>query len=130
MAPLVLGQNGIWGDLPGISEAGIQYMNGILSRYKKVRDAAGESDPVVTGEVSGSPEIYEHIHSRSGRGVVTIFANAPGRYAYVTRNHVASPSSTEEGVQIRMLPSGRARVSCRFEKPGATIIFFGADQAG
>jgi len=127
MASMVLGQNGIWGDLLGISEAGVQYISGILSQYKKVRDAANESDPVVTGTVSGSPEIYEHIHCQSGRGLVTIFANAPGQYTYVTRNKVASPSSTGDGVQIKINPSGRARIRCRLEKPGAKILFFGTE---
>jgi alpha-galactosidase len=127
LASLVLGQNGIWGDLLGISEAGIHYISGILSQYKKVRDAANASDPLVTGSVSGSPEIYEHIHSRSGRGVVTIFANAPGHYSYVTRNKVALSSSTGEGLGIKIYPSGRARISCDFERPGAKILFFGTD---
>jgi len=125
LASLVLGQNGIWGDLMGISEAGVEYIAGILGRYKKVRDAVAESDPVVTGLVSGSPEIHEKISARTGQGVVALFAMAAGRYSYVTRNKVAAPMWKSEGVNIELDSAGCARVSFDFAKPGVKLLFFG-----
>src|SRR3954454_24351038 len=38
VASLILGQNGIWGDLPKVSEAGIAGIAEIIRRYKEVRD--------------------------------------------------------------------------------------------
>ena len=81
VASLILGQNGIWGDLLHISDAGISFLGDTLSRYKKVRDDITESDPVVTGMVSASPEIHEKISSgtgtRGGRDVCYGARNVP-----------------------------------------------------
>jgi alpha-galactosidase len=125
LASLVLGQNGIWGDLLGVSEAGVRYLAETLARYKRVREAVAESDPVVTGMVSGSPEIHEKISARSGKGVVAIFAMAPGRYTYATRNRVAKPEWTADGVEARVDSFGIAHITADFSKLGAKIIFFG-----
>ena len=127
VASLVLGQDGIWGDLPAISDAGVQYIAGVLARYKKVRQAVMESDPVRTGLLSGSPEIREKISSRSGEGVVAIFATKAGRYSYVTRNTVAAQSWASEGVTVEIDSTRHARVSCEFADPGAKLLFFGVD---
>ena len=125
MASLVLGQNGIWGDLPAVSDAGAQYISVMMARYKQVREDIMESDPVVTGLVSGSPEIHEKISARSGKGVVAIFVSAAGRYSYVTRNKVASPYWATEGARVELDPAGRARLAFHFAKPGAKLVFFG-----
>jgi alpha-galactosidase len=123
MASMVLGQNGIWGDLLGISEAGIGYISGIMAKYKSIREDAAQSEPVITGLPSGSPEIHEHIRSASGRGVVSIFASAPGRYTYVTKNKVAAASSFSdaEGVNTAIESSGSAQITCIFREPGAKM---------
>jgi alpha-galactosidase len=127
VASLVLGQNGIWGDLPGISDAGIEYTGAMMARYKKVREAVAESDPVVTGSVSGSPEIHEKISARSGEGVVVIFATTAGRYSYVTRHKVAPHYWASEDVEVDIDSALRARLSVHFTKPGAKVLFFGAE---
>jgi alpha-galactosidase len=127
VASLVLGQNGIWGDLLGIGDAGIQYISSMLARYKKVREAITESDPVVTGLVGGSPEIHEKISARSGNGVVVIFATAAGRYSYVTRHKVVPQHWVSEGVKVDIDSAARARLSFDFTQPGAKVLFFGVE---
>jgi alpha-galactosidase len=127
VASLVLGQNGIWGDLPSTSEEGIQYIGSMLAKYKHVSGAITESDPVVTGIVSGSPEIHEKISSRSGKGVVAVFATAAGRYSYVTRHKVVPQHWASEGVSITIDSAARAHLSLDFAKPGAKLLFFGVD---
>ena len=69
IASLILGQNGIWGDLPKVSDSGVAYIGSMIARYKQVRDDITESDPVVSGIVSSSPEIHEKyfIHHRPRR---------------------------------------------------------------
>jgi alpha-galactosidase len=125
VASLILGQNGLWGDLPAISEEGVTYIGKTLARYNTVRDDITESDPVVTGLISGSPEIREKISAQTGRGVVSIFATRRGEFTYVTRNKVASPSSGPN-IRVAMTAAGTAEISVSFDRPGAAIIFFGA----
>jgi alpha-galactosidase len=127
VASLVLGQNGIWGDLLGIGDAGIHYISSMLARYKKVREAITESDPVVTGLVGGSPEIHEKISARSGKGAVVIFATTAGRYSYVTRHKVVPQHWASEGVKVDIDSAARGRLSFDFTKPGAKLLFFGVE---
>jgi alpha-galactosidase len=127
LASLVLGQNGIWGDLLGVSEGGARYIAETLAHYKLVREAVAESDSVITGLVSGSPEIHEKISARSGKGVVAIFATAPGRYTYATRNQAAKPVWTGDLAEAYVDSSGVGRITANFAKPGAKIIFFGVE---
>jgi alpha-galactosidase len=47
---LILGQNGIWGDLPNISEAGVERFGTALSKYKEVSDDITKSHPVRSGQ--------------------------------------------------------------------------------
>jgi hypothetical protein len=38
VASLILGQNGIWGDLLNVSDSGAAFIGSTLARYKQVRD--------------------------------------------------------------------------------------------
>jgi alpha-galactosidase len=125
MASLILGQNGIWGDLLSTSDAGVQYIGSMLARYKQVSAAITESDPVMTGLVSGSPEIHEKISARSGKGVVAIFATNAGSYSYVTRNKVVPKYWASEGVNVTIDSAAHAHLTIDFAKPGAKLLFFG-----
>jgi alpha-galactosidase len=125
VASLILGQNGIWGDLLNISDSGIAFLGSTLSRYKQVRDDITESDPLVTGIVSGSPEIYEKILARTGRGAVVIFATERGTYQYITSHSVAPSHWVSDGVTLVQDTAGRAKIEATFDKPGAKILFFG-----
>jgi len=127
VASLVLGQNGIWGDLLGISDGGVDYIGSVIRRYKQVRDDIEESDPVVNGLVGASPEIYEKISATSGKGVVSIFASAGGSYTYFTKHTVAAKHWEGPGVTVSMDQAGRAKINVRLDKPGARVIFFGVD---
>lgn len=97
----------------------------MLARYKQVRDDITQSDPVVTGIVSASPEIHEKISSATGRGAVVIFATRPGVYRYITSHKVTEDHWTSDGVIVMRDSEGRAKIEATFEKPGAKILFFG-----
>jgi alpha-galactosidase len=125
VASLILGQNGIWGDLLHVSDSGVAFLGSTLSRYKQVRDDITESDPLVTGIVSGSPEIYEKISSRTGRGAVVIFATERGTYRYITSHKVVDAHWVSDGVTLAQDTVGRAKIEAMFDKPGAKILFFG-----
>jgi len=125
VASLILGQNGIWGDLLNVSDSGVAFIGSTLARYKQVRDDITESDPVVSGIVSASPEIHEKISATTGRGAVVIFATERGTYRYVTHHKVAADHWVSEGVTLSADTAGRARIETTFDKPGAKIVFFG-----
>jgi alpha-galactosidase len=85
LGSLVLGQNGIWGDLPAVSAEGVARIGNILGKYKQVRDDITCAFPVRRGAVSGSPEVHEKIVT-NGRGGVVLFSS-PGEFRYITTNH-------------------------------------------
>lgn len=126
LASLILGQNGIWGDLLAVSDAGVARFARTLGLYKQVRDDITRADPVRHGAVGGSPEVHEKIHPATGRGVVVIFAAAAGRYVYITENRVATTWVSPQQTPVRLDPEGRAVLECTFAKPGAQVVFFGA----
>jgi alpha-galactosidase len=125
VASLILGQNGIWGDLLNISDSGVTFIGSMLTRYKQVRDDITESDPVVSGVISASPEIHEKICAATGRGAVVIFATERGTYQYITSHLVADEHWVSGGVTVTQDTGGRAKIEATFEKPGAKILFFG-----
>jgi alpha-galactosidase len=103
----------------------VAFIGDTLTRYKKIRDDITESDPIVTGVVSASPEIHEKISARTGRGAVVIFATERGSYQYITSHKVVTEHWASDGVEISQDPLGRARIEAQFDKPGAKILFFG-----
>jgi alpha-galactosidase len=125
IASLVLGQNGIWGDLLRITDEGIARFGRALTAYKQVREEVTRAALVLTGAVGGSPEVYEKIDPATGRGVVSVFASAAGRYSYVTHSPTAPGAWHNDGVSVARDGSGRARLDVAFEKAGAKVVFFG-----
>lgn len=67
VASLILGQNGIWGDLPRVSAEDVALIGRLLARYQQVREDVAASGAVMTGAVGGSPEIHEKIAARTGK---------------------------------------------------------------
>lgn len=126
VASLVLGQNGIWGDLCALPDDAIQIYADAFSQYKQVRDDITAASPLRTGDVGGSPEIHEKINPATNRGVVSFFAAAPGTYAYVTRRPAAPNVWHTDGVKTTPLPDGKIKIEATFA-PGeyAKVIFFG-----
>jgi alpha-galactosidase len=136
---LILGQNGIWGDLLRVSDQGIGRFTEALTHYKKVRTDITNSSPVRMGNIGGTPEIHEKIDPRTGKGAVVIFNNYQnvwnkkaerdfaGTFTYITANAVDKSFWSNEDVKIEYDGKGRAIISADFSGPGARIIFFGAD---
>jgi alpha-galactosidase len=125
LASLVLGQNGIWGDLPAISDGGKAKFGEALSRYKLVRNDITSAALVKTGDVGGSPEVYEKIDRSSGRGVVSIFASAAGKYTYISQAPAATDNWHNDGVAVAYDSRRRAVITMNFASSGAKLIFFG-----
>lgn len=124
IASMILGQNGIWGDLPKVSQEGVELYGRLLGWYKKVRDDVTSAFPVRSGFIGCNPEIHEKI-GESGRGVVCIFADCEGSYRYITSNRAsAKVNASDTDVKVTPLPDGRAEIIFKFDKGGAKIAFF------
>ena len=124
LASLVLGQNGIWGDLQVVPPEGVALFGEVLGVYRRVRDSITAADPVRTGAIGGSPEIHEKI-AADGRGVVCVFANEAGRQRYVTANKAGDVLWATEGCEVARDAAGRAVLTMRFDGAGAHMVFFG-----
>lgn len=122
LASLILGHNGIWGDLLSLSPAGVQRIADTLSAYRRVARAMNVAAPLRSGKVGSSPEIHEKI--TQGQGAVVIFSPRCGSYAYVTHNPAGKPFWRSEGLFVRHDSQGRAILAAVFTRPGAKIVFF------
>jgi alpha-galactosidase len=131
LASLVLGQNGIWGDLPALSESGVARFGETLARYKQIRDDITAAYPVRSGDIGGSPEVHEKIYDATGRGVVCLFASTSGTYTYVTENTVSREGVWHnDGVTVGFDPQGRAVIEATFgHGQFAKLVFFGTATA-
>jgi alpha-galactosidase len=126
MASLILGQNGIWGDLPKISEAGVQWIGEVMGRYKQVRQDVAESDPIRTGDVAGVYEVHEKISNGSNRGVVVLFSPTNGRIVYMTEHTPNQSFWATPGTKVSFDRQGHAVLESDMAS-GAAIGFFGVE---
>jgi alpha-galactosidase len=125
LASLILGQNGIWGDLLGLFETDLDRFGEVLAVYKTVREDITAAYPVVTGRRGGSPEIYEKINPANGRGVVVVFAGAGGHFTYVSQSQAAPLLWRSQNCTVTILASGQARIDLEMAKQSAAFVFFG-----
>ena len=123
LASLVLGQNGIWGDLPGVSEEGVRLFAQVLGEYKKVRDDVTGASPAVYGRPGETFEVHEKISGKTGRGLVSLFAGARGTYRYRLASAPAGDPVIFGPVSFRREEDG---AWAELEAPGAcaAILFF------
>lgn len=136
---LILGGNGIWGDLPNVSEEGRRRFHTALEKYKQVRDDVTLAPPVQTGEAGSTPEIHEKINPLTGKGELVVFYNYknvwrrsaenafPGTFEYVTHNKVDKSFWANQEAEVTFDNKGRAHIRTRFNGPGALILFFGVN---
>jgi len=124
LASLILGQNGIWGNVTQTSAAGISYFKEVLAKYKQVRKDITSSYPQTFGETGASPQIHEKIDSDSGKGAIVIFANTKGEYTYISKNKVNRSLWTSEGAKVSYDAHERAVIATTFDRADAKILFF------
>lgn len=124
---LILGQNGIWGDLPGISQEGVYFFNKTLGYYKQVRNDMTETAMIRDGAVGGSPEVYEKINPETGKGAVVVFSSHAGSNSYITKMIPDQKTWNTDGVALSFDREGHAIIKTNFSKAEAKIIFFGVN---
>lgn len=125
---LILGQNGIWGDLLKISSEGVGFFNKSLRYYKQVRDDITKATIIRDGAVGGSPEVYEKINGYNGNGAIVLFSSHKGSYEYVSQSKPDQKYWSTKGVDISFDKEGHSAIKVAFDKAEAKIIFFGVDK--
>jgi len=125
---LILGQNGIWGDLLKISPEGVGFFHETLRYYKQVRDDITKSTIHRDGSVGGSPEVYEKINKENGNGAMVIFSSHKGSYEYVSKSKPNQKYWSTKGVDLTFDKEGYAVIKVSFDKAEAKIIFFGVEK--
>ncbi|MDR1530762.1 MAG: alpha-galactosidase [Clostridiales bacterium] len=123
-AALVLGGNGIWGDLAALSDEEADFWREFFACYKKVREAAVAAYPITRGAIGGSPEIHEKLDAERGVGFVTFFTSGPGEFVHVTQRLKRPPSLVLGADAYECLDGGRVRLVVRLEADGARTVFF------
>jgi alpha-galactosidase len=126
VASLILGHDGLWGDLLSVSPEGVARISRILGLWRQVRGSMAAASPVRVGAVGGSGEVHEKIDHGTGRGAIVLFSTSAGRQRYVSEHPVVEPFWATPGTTVTLDASGHAIVDAAFEKPGASIVFFGA----
>src|SRR5207248_4223641 len=73
LASMMLGGNGLWGDLLDLSEGDMALLSEHVSHYKRVAEGATGAYPRVRGFAGSSPEIYEKIDPETATGLIAFF---------------------------------------------------------
>lgn len=126
LASLILGQNGIWGDLPAVSPEGRARFGEVLGKYKAVRDDITAEAAIKTGITGSGFECYEKICSATGKGVVCVFATVRDTFRYITEKKTDPAVWSSTPATVTALADGTSLIEVTFTEPGAAMIFFGA----
>ncbi len=123
-ASLVLGGNGIWGDLLHLTEEEILDWKRFLVLYKQVRHDVSRANPIVRGWAGASPEFHEKLDPASGRGVICCFCRTGGTFHYITRKLCTVPISVIGADDFNIRSDGRVEIIITLSDNDAQTIFF------
>jgi len=126
LAALVLGGNGIWGDLLDLNEEDVDSLGEQLAHYKRVADPATRAYPRMRGFLGSSPEIHEKIDPETSSGLVAFFTVAPGTITHVTQPLGAGSAPSVVGADtVERLLDGRLKLTVNLERDDARVVFIG-----
>ena len=124
LCSLMLGSNGIWGELADLSEEDIGLFANTISKYKRVRDSVNESYPKAKGCIGSSPEIYDKIQYAKAEGLICFFTKAGGEFTYVTDPMDTGRISGVDGADAwEITAAGRLKVTVVLKDNEARPVF-------
>lgn len=124
MASLVLGGNGLWGDLLALGENDIEYQAERIALYKAVAGGVTRAFPRKQGFAGSSPEIYEKIDPETCCGVVVFFTVTPGTFIYFTQSLQLDNLGEVIGARECSVAEGdRLKITATLEQNDAVIVF-------
>lgn len=123
LAALMLGGNGVWGDLLALSAEDRGLLAEHLHRYKRVAESVTRAYPRVRGFAGSSPEVYEKLDPAAASGAIIFFTVAAGHVAHVTRPMAGHPLEVIGADDWELLPDGRLKVDVTLERNDARIVY-------
>lgn len=124
LASLMLGSNGIWGDLLSLSNEDIELFHNTLNKYKKIAVSITESYPRTKGFIGSSPEIYEKINYETAKGVICFFTRAKGKYQHITQPININNFNCIEGAdEYELTPDNNLIITVKLEKNESKYVF-------
>lgn len=127
VASLILGQDGIWGEIMDMPDKDVTYVNQLIDKFKQLRNEITAGSIVFTGENGGPFEVYEKINPATGKGCISAFGNRAGEFIYITKNKLDQKYWHTPGVKIEPNKEGGAKITFTFKKPSAAIIYAGVN---
>ncbi len=122
IASMLLGGNGIWGDLLALSDEDIQLFAEATERYRRVREDVTQAYPRIKGKIGGSPEIYEKLNT-NGRGMVTFFTRSAGTVRHITAPIPEPEKRTVTGADAVEVKGGCLILTVHLSRDGARCVF-------
>jgi len=122
-AAMVLGGNGIWGDLVALDSGDAAFFRSHIQRYKSVADAVLNSYPRVQGFIGSSPEIYEKIDPKTGRGMVVFFTVKATEAKHYTQPLETTAKTAVTGADDWKLVGSRLELTVNLGDDDARIVY-------
>lgn len=127
IASLILGQNGIWGEILKTSPEGTALFGELLAKYKLIKADLTLAFPLTYGSPGESVEIHEKINPETGAGAVVLFGNGNRTIEYITENQVASTFWHSENVRLKHDAKGRAVITVHIVGNDVGLLSFGVE---
>ena len=124
---LILGQNGIWGDILNLPDENVQLVNTILTKYKTIREDILKSTIRATGNPGDAIEVYEKINPATGNGAIVIISNEGTEYAYCSYSPCSEKYWSTQDVNIERDETGLCKITSKLEEHNALIVLFGVE---
>ena len=124
LAALMLGGNGIWGDLLALSDEEIASLAEQLASYKDVAGGVTRSYPRVRGFAGSSPEIHEKIDPSQASGIIAFFTVAPGTFTHLTAPLDIEVLREVRGAQAwEIVGDRRLKVTVTLQREDARVVY-------
>lgn len=123
LASLVLGGNGIWGDLLALEDDDIAIIEKTLRKYKQVRDAVTAAYPRIKGFNGSSPEIHEKIDYNQGAGIIVFFTRRPVEIQYITDPLPEGEYTIDGADSHETIDGGRKIIQLSLAQGESRIVF-------
>ena len=125
IASMLLGGNGIWGDLLSLTDEDIAVWSSNIADYKRVANAVNNSYPRTSGVIGSSPEIYEKLDPATASGIVVVFTIGQGAITHVTQ-----PLNLPHDLEVKgadrweALADGRIKLQINMTPNEARVVYF------
>jgi alpha-galactosidase len=123
LSSLVLGGNGIWGDLLSLDDDDIELFHDVLTLYKEVRESVAEAYPRTKGFIGASPEIHEKIEYGRGSGIIVLFTKQPADVYHVTKKLPRGDYRILGADSYQFDEEGRCHINAALSYGESRIIF-------